>query len=642
MLTGRTTSQGRRRADERRVSSGRLPKPSPKHLRRIAEANVPRDYERRATTKPSKRDMEEDHRKRPHKLRINPEFTYDQQYIDRVMGQVRKTGVATYIDERLHSGAGSTCNYRSEALITGLAVSVHKLESLQWTSVTMALAAFPPQVRYYFGLTSATFHPDADYRSPSYRSVSTQVERLVEALDAGWVAKDGTECNLDWFAVALARVNIPEFRLKDITAVALDGTAWEARAALRSSAKAIEEDQAVKYAAALENGEGPVAAPVINEAVIGTAKRQNLAGSVGLDGRNIYTADPDARANYRTATDRHDHLYVGYEVHLTGAVGAYSWRGQPDKPGTVSEMPPYLTSSHVTPAGWYTATAGLKAVELAQQLDPDIDDVCADRGYTMKVPEAFNRPLHRQGINVTMDYPKNMTKKAEVVEVQVKGRTERFVMHCGTILHMTVPSNRRVLDQSGEPKEVQARFNDRARQFRWAPNGSASDGAQVFQCPFCGGRAKNVKLNPKTAALPNKVAPVDAPEWMTECCGGFATLPVEQLDQYQKVPYGTTAHATSKGRRSGIESINNNLKTNEGLNRDFLAAHGLAAHRFALAILVFVHNFELMMNDPEPVAEGGEDEVKAETTVFPVAENEAAEAAELTPEADELGLPPPT
>jgi hypothetical protein len=191
----------------------------------------------------------------------------------------------------------------------------------------------------------------------------------------------------------------------------------------------------------------------------------------------------------------------------------------------------------------------------------------------------------------------------------------------------------------GEREEVQARFNDRSRQFRWAPHGSGTGGAQVFECPFCGGRAKNATLNPKTAALSNKVAPVDAPKGVTKCCGGFATLPVEQLDHYQRVPYGTTAHATSYGRRSVIESVNNNIKTNEGLNRDFLASHGLAAHRFALAILVFAHNFELMVNDLELVAEGRIDSAKAPE--FPAAEDETPQVHEPVDNAGELGHPPP-
>ena len=128
---------------------------------------------------------------------------------------------------------------------------------------------------------------------------------------------------------------------------------------------------------------------------------------------------------------------------------------------------------------------------------------------------------------------------------------------------------------------------------------------------------------------------------MTECCGGLATLPIEQLDQYQEVPSGTTAHATSKGRRCGIESINNNLKPNEGLNRDILAEHGLAAHRFAVAILVFAHNFEFMMNDPEPVAEDEDEaEVEVEPAEFPAAADEVPESVEPATEADELAHPP--
>ena len=183
MSRDRTTSNGRRRADERRVANGQLPKPSPKHLRCIAEANEPKDYERRATTAPSERARKEDHRQRPHKLRIKPNFTLDQAYVDMVMRQVGKANIATYIDERLHSGRGSTCSYRSQALISGLAISAHQLGSVRWTDVTKTLAAFPPQIRYYFGLTSMHVGENVDYRSAraSTAETSTPLTPTLEA-----------------------------------------------------------------------------------------------------------------------------------------------------------------------------------------------------------------------------------------------------------------------------------------------------------------------------------------------------------------------------------------------------------------------------------------------------------------------------
>ena len=162
-----------------------------------------------------------------------------------------------------------------------------------------------------------------------------------------------------------------------------------------------------------------------------------------------------------------------------------------------------------------------------------------------------------------------------------------------------------------------------------------------IQCPFYGGRAKNAKLNPKTAALSNKVAPVDAPAFMTTCCGGFAKVPCEGLDHYQRIPYGTTANAKSLGRRSVIESINNNVKTNEGLTRDFLGAFGLAAHRFAMAIMVFAHNFELMIHDPQPASEEEHAATQVVVTEHEVVDAEMPECDGVPGDVDEIGHPPP-
>ena len=40
------------------------------------------------------------------------------------------------------------------------------------------------------------------------------------------------------------------------------------------------------------------------------------------------------------------------------------------------------------------------------------------------------------------------------------------------------------------------------------------------------------------------------------CCPGRVTVPVEYLDRYQSIPYGTTAWKKSYGRRNQIENLN--------------------------------------------------------------------------------------
>jgi len=57
------------------------------------------------------------------------------------------------------------------------------------------------------------------------------------------------------------------------------------------------------------------------------------------------------------------------------------------------------------------------------------------------------------------------------------------------------------------------------------------------------------------------------------------TVPVEQLDDYQRAPYGTWAWGESYWRRNLIESLNNALKIHEGLEPDYVFAFGLPAHQ---------------------------------------------------------------
>ena len=49
------------------------------------------------------------------------------------------------------------------------------------------------------------------------------------------------------------------------------------------------------------------------------------------------------------------------------------------------------------------------------------------------------------------------------------------------------------------------------------------------------------------------------------CCSGRVTVPVEKLDFYQPIPFGTTAWWESYGRRNQIENVNGILKDKAGL-----------------------------------------------------------------------------
>jgi hypothetical protein len=326
----------------------------------------------------------------------------------------------------------------------------------------------------------------------------------------------------------------------------------------------------------------------------------------------IHTADPSARGGHRTGTELQSELYVGYEVHLAVAVPEFKWNGNTSNPGTKGEkVPGYVLGLDVTPAGWHRGDAGLRTATMARSLVGNLTDVVCDRGYTLVRAETFRRPLHEAGINVTMDYNKVTKAKATPIVVAPPGRgphagrREQLVVHCGTLLHPSVPlAHQAIKGESRKDDAVRQRFDERAAVYRWAEFARRDGGKIVVSCPFCDGRAKNPDLNPATIRLGARVPYVDAPNGASKCCGGKLTIPVEQLDDYQRVPYGTSAWGESYGRRNLVESLNNVLKIHEGLERDYLFAFGLAAHQMALITLSVAHNLKLVEND----VEAGEDD----------------------------------
>ena len=71
------------------------------------------------------------------------------------------------------------------------------------------------------------------------------------------------------------------------------------------------------------------------------------------------------------------------------------------------------------------------------------------------------------------------------------------------------------------------------------------------------------------------------------CCPGRVTVPVEYLDRYQSIPYGTTAWKKSYGRRNQIENLNGILCNKGGLDDRWCHALGDAA-RFVGSVMLGV------------------------------------------------------
>ncbi len=146
-------------------------------------------------------------------------------------------------------------------------------------------------------------------------------------------------------------------------------------------------------------------------------------------------------------------------------------------------------------------------------------------------------------------------------------------------------------------KALEQWYNDRAK-YRWTPIGKGKNGAIRFRCPQCDGR---VITNAKTwrhrhrPHKPNPDTPYVGPIKTEYCCTGTVTIPVEKLDTYQLIPYGTTAWKNSYNRRTQIENLNGIIKDRGALKNGWCRTFGLAPHNLGLLALLIANNLRQAM-----------------------------------------------
>lgn len=73
---------------------------------------------------------------------------------------------------------------------------------------------------------------------------------------------------------------------------------------------------------------------------------------------------------------------------------------------------------------------------------------------------------------------------------------------------------------------------------------------------------------------------------------------MEELDHWQRIPWGTKAWKTSYGRRVQVENGNGMLKAKGRLSNLFCRSRGLGAHLVATLALAIAHNLNLAKTDP--------------------------------------------
>lgn len=165
-------------------------------------------------------------------------------------------------------------------------------------------------------------------------------------------------------------------------------------------------------------------------------------------------------------------------------------------------------------------------------------------------------------------------------------------LNCGTFFPEWLEEKWHVPPPHLTGKDLEQWFVDRAK-YRWVPIGKGKNGAIRFRCPQCSGM---VMTSAKTwrhrhrRATPNPDIPYVGPIEDEYCCWGTVTIPVEELDTYQQIPFGTPAWKKSYARRVQIENLNGIAKDKGGLKNGWCRALGLAAHNLGLLALLAAHN----------------------------------------------------
>ena len=456
---------------------------------------------------------------------------------------IDRSGVLPYLERRLRSHPGERSDLPLRALLVVMVIAGFVGPSYRRTDLCAVLHGLEAEVAFKLGLCSRVAR-----EMFSYNVIDKQCLRLERALAAGWVDADGTQCDGDWFAHCLFGVNITETEAARITSIDIDSTFALAWAVPHS------------YAA----GEKPP-----------SGQR---------------SADPAATFGHRSATaKRNAGKRLGFDLHVVcGVRGRQKWQGRPTKANLEAAAVP-LVPLHMklVPANSDIAATALECIKWARKIAPNVEEVIADRGYTMKY-EKFNRELHLEAMLAVMDMDKKEVRR--IRELMLGSKAHRLIEHCGTFFPWWLPEELHRPPQGLKGKKLR-RWYDRRSKFRYSIDSiNEKTGSIRLWCPQCAGR---IRSNLKTRHVKVKVrknapfvARTDDAEY---CCPGRVTVPVEYLDRYQSIPYGTTAWKKSYGRRNQIENLNGILRNKGGLEDRWCHALGNSARFIGSVMLGVAH-----------------------------------------------------
>lgn len=460
---------------------------------------------------------------------------------------------------------------------------LHPKEGMHLTKVSNDVLQMGPSMKWQLGLTS----------NCTYRKIHLNFTRLVHILnnsqhnhptvdhETGEVLRCPDDCPhralnahefLNQFLEASCYPDPPR-----TTDYAIDGTAYDTWARVLFIRRGGVVDQA-PYA------KTPVGAQENDQE--DTTGRRAARTTAKSGGYIQHTKDPDAREGYRTGSDNEPgRTFWGYEIHSVTNIST-------DK----SVMPHLIRSGAIAPAGSDTrASAGLKSLDslidarrAANASQPPVQDLIADRGYSMLTAPKWQLPLWEKGVRQVFD----LSEDQRGIHPSPIDRT---VSIDGGFFVDALPERLRKLPRPNEPglskekREAICADYDKRLAYALSPNSAINltTGTQRFKGPARTGKLR-CRNNKKSLRGPHS-QPLTACKPGCACSKSFTLGPEDQARERQWPLYGTTAWFKSYSRRNATESINAEIKTHRanfkrGYTRVFeltkttvLLAFGLAA-----------------------------------------------------------------
>ena len=548
-----------------------------KQRRQLAAQNGQTGHEANDLTPRLPDDFPNESKRNPQNRAPQYPKTADKRLARRIVRMLSSTTVVQEVDRFHRDHPGQKSRISTKTLLLGMVLAAYETGRYLRSDICSYLNGLDYRLGIELGLwTWSTRHPI------TYTMSQKQIKRLETAIFEARYSSNDQPRSIDWFMDTFLSDTIPAHARKAIIAVSLDWTPIRGWAVTRDFRI---EEEIRKEQEPEDTGE---------------------IGTLNLRDRLIRSADDEALGGHSTATNKTSAgPFTGYNGHIIiGARGA-TRNGNP-KNLTLGPLPPkYVPHGRAIPANNDNALNGLHAVLVALDTFPNLTEIIADRGYTI-YGEAFVRPLHRMGINVVMDYTEGHQKTIKIVTIGPEGEEQVLLLHCGTFLVEWTPERFWIPPIHLTGKEL-AKWYAKRDKYTWKPIGKPDkNGAIRFRCPQCDGR---VKTNAKTrirSKRSQRKAPYAATIDQEHCCQGTLTIPVENLDTYQHIPFGTPAWKKRYGGRLQIENLNSLVKNDGGLKDGWCRALGQAAHNFGLLALLIAHNLRQPNNfdhDDEPHSE---------------------------------------